>query len=61
MNGTIPPFKESAFGGNKMEEDAIGRTGNKTLDDDFVVYIYSEVSIRISGILLQFSWRKIRR
>ena len=36
MNGTIPTFKENAFGGNKREEDAIGKTGNKKLDDNFV-------------------------
>ena len=36
MNGTILPFKESAFEGNKREEDAIGKTGNKKLDDNFV-------------------------
>ena len=41
MNGTIPPFEESAFGGNKREEDAIGKTENKKLDENFV-QVYSE-------------------
>ena len=36
-NGTTPPFKESAFRGEREEEQfVISKTGNKKLDDDFV-------------------------
>ncbi len=33
-NGTIPPFKESAWG--KQNKNSIGKSGSKKLDDNFV-------------------------